>query len=52
MMYMSIPLLPGYQRMKEALDVVSRTRNQPLVYSLCEWGWVRFFIVTIGRVVP
>lgn len=33
------------QCMKEAISLVSRTLNQPFVYSLCEWGWVSFLVL-------
>jgi len=31
-----------YQRMADAIKQVAKeTRKLPIVFSLCEWGWVR-----------
>ncbi|TFK68348.1 glycoside hydrolase family 27 protein [Pluteus cervinus] len=34
-----VGIVGRYQRMTDALAEVAKTRTQPLVFSLCEWGW-------------
>ena len=35
-------LSPGYQRMSDALAQAGQSTGRNFVFSLCEWGWVRF----------
>lgn len=43
LIHILLPIFTGiieYQRMADAITAVSQQSHVPIVYSLCEWGWV------------